>query len=301
MPDREDLDIRYHAVCVLDILGQKHGLEGWSDVPENLEPTPSYLHALQRTVGVVVNLREMFKNFFATCDRGWISGDDYARMDAQQREVYERYRDCLLRTQQFSDTFIFYSPLMNSSGELSATPLYRILAACCMAMSSSLASKIAVRGGVCIGIGAEVAPHSLYGPALAKAHWLENKIAKYPRIVVSPEVPSFLRQMRTNRDECPSEIMALLAEVCESMLCMDTDNWPIVDFIGKGYQQIVGGENAKAIEGVSKAYSFVTSERRRFHQDQGTGLEERYGRLQDYMQSRLHLWGLSPDGEKNEE
>ena len=298
---KDDLDIRYHVVCLIDILGQKQRFAGWSDIPDDFRPTPPFALALQQTVGAVLGFRDMFNDLFETFDKQRISDENLEQLDVEQRQAYERYRDCSrLKTQQFSDTFVFYSPLTNSSGDLTVTPLYRIFGACCISMLSSLIAKLPLRGAVAIGTGTELEDGNFYGPALAKAHSLESEVAAYPRIIVSKEAVSFMRHVQAHRGEYLLDAMAEMAKVCESVVCMDTDNVPIVDFIGRAYQEIEGGEHRETIRAIETAYAFVMSERKRFDREGNDKLEERYQRLQKYIESRLNLWGLSPEGEQEQ-
>ncbi len=293
---KQEFFVGSHAVCVIDLLAQKSKLAEWRQIPSEPQPTPEFIRSIRQTAGTILKFQEMFEDFFQKVAATYFPAllDSLPR---EGREIYRRCKECRLNTQQFSDTFVFYSLIPNAYGDVSMVPLYRILTACCMAMTCSLAASIPIRGSVCVGMGVELAEHNFYGPALAEAHHLEDEIAQYPRIVVSPDAVRFL-QGNLGFSEHPSieSLMKSLAGTCRSILCHDEDHNIIVDFLGRGIFDILGPEPTH-VDAVEKAYRFVLSESDRFKQIGDEKLAPRYESLRRYMETRLSIWGLGHLGD----
>jgi hypothetical protein len=291
--DQELTFFGYHVVCLIDVLGQKEKLAAWPEMPGKGEITPEFLKALKETVGTVLAFRDHFDSLFEQLNKRALPPQLVA-MPKKQQEIYRRVADCSVRVERFSDTFVFSSRIGNSQKESSVTPMYSILAACCMAMLVSLAGKTPVRGAITVGLGAELEDKSFYGPALAEAHYLESKIADYPRVVVSPSALEFVargQKYATN----PKAAMAMdaIAGACRSLICKDADGHHIVDFLGKGLREILPTAT-QFDSAVRAANDFVRQEVIRFQGSGNSTLAGRYAILQQYLDSRLPIWGLNP-------
>ena len=299
MSANDDLYVTYYVVCVIDVLGQKQRLSGWSEIPEGNEPPPEFLKALRGTVIVVDKFRKWFEEYFnkvAACTMP----EQYARLPEEQKTRYNRLKKVELKTQQFGDTFVFYTPTVTPEGDFSVLGIYRILGACCMAMITSLATKVPLRGAICIGTGTELAEETFYGPALSKAHHLEREVAGCPRIVVSRNIPGALEGQKTySSDPQANQVLQVIAHTANSLTCEDTDGRQIVDFLGKGARDLIGD---KAIqhgdvwkEEISRVWNFARSEMERFRAAGDEKHANRYDQLLAYIEPRLPAWGLSPE------
>jgi len=285
----------YHVVCLIDVLGQKQKLAKWATLPEGGQITPEFTQVLKQTVGTVLAFRKGFINFFEQATQCTMP-DRFAALLNEMRKRYRRSRECRVRVERFSDTFVFSAQIPNTYGDASITPLYRLLAASCMAMVWSLAAKTPVRGAITIGPGAELEDRSFYGPALAEAHSLESEIAGYPRVVVSSTVLEFLTEgLVYSTDREVAQFMRQMARTCRSFIWQDTDGRSIVDFLGKGMRELLPTDTA-VVTAVKKAYDFVRSEACRFHAEGEPKLEDRYSQLQRYIESRLPIWGIQAGG-----
>lgn len=281
----------YHVVCLIDVLGQKQKLARWAKLPEDGQVTPDFIKALKDTAGTVLTFRDQFIKFFDRMNQCTIP-DKLAAQPKEKQKQYQRFKECRVKVERFSDTFVFSSQIPNAHGDASITPMYRVLATCCYAMLWSLAGKTPVRGAVSIGAGAEPEDESFYGPGLAEAHYLESEVASYPRIIVSPMVRQFLADGQvysTNREI--AQIMSQMASTCRSFICQDVDGCWIVDFLGKGLRDLLGPDMPSG-EAVGMAYEFVRSEASRFREAGNSKLAVRYHLLQQYIESRLPIWGI---------
>jgi hypothetical protein len=275
------LQFGYYVVCLVDVLGQKERLAGWRELPSDDGLRGPFIAAIKKSVGTVVQIREMFEDYFrAVADR------KPPILFAQHQELWQRLNESKLNVQQFSDTCVFYAPVTISSGEVSVTALQQMLGACSAVMLVSLAAGTPLRGAVTVGVGTELADRDLYGPVLAEAYYLENRVAEYPRIVVSRHVLEFLHSIRERREKhLYNQGMRLFADFCLSLLCDDTDGKLILDFLGKAARDASHGAGSLR-QVIDEAYAFACRESQRFA-DAGNGkLARRYTRLREYMESR---------------
>lgn len=285
------LRVEPYVVCIIDLLGQSQRLAKWAQLPPAGTRPPAFIEALQDSVGAVLWFKDTFTRQFNDFAAINLSADQLAQLNAEQRDLFTRSKACDLKVQQFSDTFVFYSPIRNAHGDITVAPLFRILAACSMAMLSSLAAKLPLRGAICIGTGTELNVGNFYGPGLANAHHLESKVAGYPRMIVADEVLRFL-QGTTSFSAHPTidQIMRAHLESCRGMITTDHDGRAIVDFLGIGMRGICGADVEEVAPAVDLAHSFVRQQVEQFAQVRQEQLKERYQRLEAYIGSRIHLW-----------
>ena len=286
-----DVVVRYYVVCIIDLLGQRQKLAGWSRLPADGKPTPDFMGAMKDSVGTVLWFREKFAEFFNEFEKTQLDTQQLNSLSPQQRKLFDRFRYSNLQIQQFADTFVFFAPIRNEHGDRTIEPVFRIVSACCMAMLLSLAAKMPLRGAISIGSGAQLQPGSLYGPALVTAHHLESEIAQFPRVVVDDELSRYLSGSGYSDDPMIETLSLKLAETCRSFLCADSDNRFIVDFLGEASKGISGGP---IMDMVKPLYDFVRNEHDRFLQLGDQKLVERYAALLKYVTSRLPIWGVSP-------
>lgn len=100
------------------------------------------------------------------------------------------------QTEFFSDSVLVYSPL---NGDENLDRVQHTLAGLVMAFTKVLAPEqsddfkepFTFRGAIEIGEARQIGTgktRGLIGPAIQNAYYLENKIAKYPRIVIGPKL-----------------------------------------------------------------------------------------------------------------
>ncbi len=290
----DDAWVGHHVVCLIDLMGQQSKLAQWATIPSGSQPTSEFVKGLKQTVGTILGFQNMFEDYFCEVAKPSVLQAWVDSLPEDKRQIYQRYKYCHLSTQQFGDTFVFYSPVPNANGDVSMVAPFRILLACCWAMIVSLAAKVPFRGAVCVGVGMELAEHNFYGPALAEVHRLESEVAGYPRIIVSAEAARFAQgNAGFSEDATIEAFMEELAATCRSLLCHDVDDQVIVDFLGRGMFEVQGGAQPDIIAAIEKAYRFVRSEALRFQHSGDKKHAPRYAMLQEYMKSRLPIWGLS--------
>lgn len=291
MIDIENAKVDEYVVCLIDVLGLKDKFKNWCAVeverPATLEPIIS-------SVIPVCHFHEMFNDFFVKVESGRTL--EVLKQSFPESEV-ARYLQCTeykLGQQWFSDTFVFYAPTFNSSGNRSAVPVYYLLMTCCLAMLDSLFHRHPVRGAICVGMGIELTKNNFFGPAFAEAYSLEREVAGYPRVIVSAETLQCVDDVGSQHVDDPiSQKIKQLAGLCSTLVTRDTDGEYIVDYLGKGiYDYTSPEERGKLTVAVRAIYEFVISEWRRFRGDGNRKLALRYHLLREYIESRLPLWGI---------
>ena len=293
--DDDQAVVQYYLVCLIDILGQRQRLQEWPQLPSDGQPSDELVDALKKTVGTVISYREMFETYFSEFS-GPPTSDAFKRLSTEQRKKFLRVKESVISKQQFSDTFVFYTPVMNNYGDISGSALHRLLSAAATVMIVGLASNAPIRGAISVGAGMEIEPGNFYGPALATAHALESKVAGYPRVVLSQEaVDLTFRESGFSLDpEIEFVSSAYQVQHIRPLVHKDTDDQSIVDFMGEELYSGVSTE-PEVVSAVGKAYRFACSELSRYKAQSNEKLAQRYSRLVHYMESRLYIWGIEKE------
>jgi hypothetical protein len=143
-------------VALVDVLG-------WSDIVERSVVDPGALSPVSEGAEIISMAREWAEE---TNQIGHSLGEDTTfEMD--------------IRVSHFSDTFVFSLPI----GHTAVVVLRSMLGQLCVRL---LECEHYTRGAIVRGLVRHT-QSVLYGPAIIHAHHLESRVAKYPRIVVSPE------------------------------------------------------------------------------------------------------------------
>lgn len=308
----DHITVGVYAVCLIDILDQKRKLASINDIP--LEASTQFIAALKDTVGVVESFRDLFQRCFLEYTSSCSPEDSYERysqplpqshthtlppLNEAKKAAYRRIMESPLNIQQFSDTFVFYSPLATLHGDISPNPLYLMILASASAMMISLAAGHPIRGAIHIGRGVELAENNFYGPALAEAYHIENHVAQYPRIVVSKNVLGFFQKGVFSKDAAINQFMKMCATKCQQFLSQDSDGEYIVDFMGRAMRSIPESSHPDTLDAMQKAYSYVSKERTHFQSQNNdhkkvsrkkSSLAERYDALYQYMTRNISQW-----------
>lgn len=292
--DQEFL-VRYYFVCLIDALGQQTQLERWARLPEDGQPTAGLVEALRSTVGVVLDMGSRCENFYRAFDRPPLRSEELKQLSREQKRKFERIRKgCPLHTQQFGDTFVFYSPVVDEDGDISMTSLYKMIGVSAMAIIQGLARGSPIRGALALGPGTELSSNRLYGPVLAQAHHLESKRCGYPRVVVAPEALELMNlSSGFSRDAEIEHVTAGGQAALRELVALDSDGRTIVDFLGKGFKSMFQGIDDYP-KLVYRAYQFAKGEAARFEKEEDQELAARYDQLVRYFRRNLQLWGMSP-------
>lgn len=280
----------HHIVAVIDFLGQAAELAKWDSLPTTPQEEASFLVAVRGTFGRIMVWREEFEKNFNM----WLSvnqpPDWVADVAPDGGDALKEFQETSIGFSHFSDTIVVYSPIENRHGHLSLGGTCGVIVTCGTLMLAALNQKTVFRGGIEIGMAGCFAQADIYGPALAKAHYLESKVADYPRIVVGPILVSYLQTHATNPENTrEARVNRGTASFCLRLLTRDPDGCWIIDYLGDEFCQL--GTNPDGWQKLrSDAHSFVDAEYTRFAQEGNEKLAQRYERLQAYF----HLRGFPP-------
>ena len=277
-----------HVVTLIYFLGQASELAKWNFTPLNPAQMKEWLPAVRSTMGRVIRWRGEFEKAFsqskANSDR--FVEQSSADQPAERRRQLAEYRETSLNTAHFSDTLIFHSPLQNEHGYWQVANVAAMISTCGVLMLTALASKTVFRGAIEVGMLSRFPTGDPYGPALAKAHFLEANVAKYPRIIIGPGLISYLHAMLINPDTgWSAQANRAIADLCQKWLVKDADDWLIVDYLSVEFApDAATGMLARNVQ--RQALAFVQSEHDRFVKEGNDKLVERYERLLAYFRSR---------------
>lgn len=288
----DSISFGYYLVALVDVLNQKEDLRALSTFPQNPSKESRFIEAAKRTVGVIEKVRSAFGGFFDAYQD--VVSMDYSLPDLsdEQRKVVDAINTRESpHFQMFSDTMIIYQGVLDRNKKPSPRPVYTFFGVCMSVMLASLASRVAIRGGVDVGLGSECWEGEIYGPVLANAHHLESKVAQYPRIVLGAGLVSYLRSfLEPRKDNVLGDWNKTIAEICLEMIMVDPKGVPCLDYLGMGARRAF----TTAADGISKdierALVFITSEHDRFQDAGNEKLALRYGELRAYWESRSKLW-----------
>lgn len=288
-----NIEVGYHAVVFIDLMGQQEHLRKLTSLPSknNPEQYQELVNTLKSTYGAVNSMRQSFNKFFEGFGKKSINPK---RIPKDKRKLLKELDSNPIRFHQFSDFVAGFLSLRTDKGKkLPMQGIYGLIGATAAASLTSLASGHPIRGGLDIGIGIELKQDEIYGASLARAYALESHIANYPRVVIGEELNKYLIQSSNQPqiDEI-TKASAQLANHCIKMLAIDDDGYAFIDFMGK-----VARDNAKDAgigpELVQKAYDFVVQSSGEFQNKRESKIAFKYTLLRNYMESRLHLWGIN--------
>jgi hypothetical protein len=286
-PDR--VTAGFYAVGLIDLLNQGNQLRAWDRFPETEEQRSEFRAALRKTVGVVHECRSAFNDYVRAVYPREPTDWPQPLMTNEQKVEFERLKPDELKCQHFSDTTVLFVPLANGLGEMSAFGLYAMLLGSAGTLLLMLGRGVALRGAVEVAMAIDFFPNEVYGPALLRAHQLEQDVAQYPRIVVGDGAMQFLVSCRANPGTTNAiKLNRAIAEQAEQLIAWDQDGVPFVDYLGAGFRR----ESSEVDWGDTfrRAPDFIMIEHRRFVEAGDHKLALRYAWLRQYFESRADQW-----------
>lgn len=271
-----------HAVALIDFLGQSSELAKWDFVPSTIAETAVWVPAVRNTMGRVLQWRKQFETGFQAYSQSLRKYEEQFSQ-AESRGQLDRFRQTVIAHQHFSDTLIFYSPLYNEHGYLQTSNVAAELFMCGALLLAALNAKTVFRGAIGIGLLSRFPTGDPYGPALAKVHHLESKVADYPRVIVGPGLLAYLDATIKSSDKTgPAQANQAVAAECYRHIARDTDGCYIVDYLNDTFAN-TGGNAVDWRKMQADGFAFVQSELARFSSSGDSKLEKRYQRLQAYF------------------
>jgi hypothetical protein len=289
----DQLLFQNYFVAFLDVLGQRRGLREIKDLPTNDREKGDFIKKLQDTFGKVDALRGGFRNYFETAES---QPPDTSLVPPEYRDEFVASQKSEAYFYGFSDSIIIAVPLMSKDENCTAmNGVFSTLVATGGISLIALSTKVALRGGLDVGVAAQIEGKEIYGPALERAYFLESNLAEYPRFLVGKELFTYLHWVENQQCRTRQGVIAKnLAKFCKEMIVQDTDGRPMLDFLGERARE--AADNSIDAEVVRSARDFVIAQYKACLDNENHKLSSRYFRLLKYINSRAKRWGVELDG-----
>jgi hypothetical protein len=285
----KDRFIGWHVVAFLDLLGQQDALSKITALPnvENEEDVATFKQKVTELYRPLYAL----ETFFKAGIRPFIAEGTHERqLPSFEQELLKQFRSTPVFYRQFSDSLIVHVPIRNDLGKFQCHTIYGVLIATAVTVLSCLVHSWVIRGGIDLGLAMDIKDGELYGPALARAHRLESRVAQYPRIVVGEELVQYLRMVQAQKVTTPDEAAhAGLATRSLGLLAVDDDGFTFLDWLGRDMRNSFQERR----ELVVNAYNFIIQECNKHKEKRNSKLGFRYSLLRNYVESRLPEWGIA--------
>lgn len=285
-----EIEFGWYVAGLIDVLNQRERLAAWNDFEGIRRLDKHCVHAIKDTVGTIVALRDMGRQYIEQFNRSSTIPTELAQRYPERVAVAQELATSHVQSHTFSDTTVFFAPTANGRGRVHTKTVAGIFFGLAALHLTALAGKIATRGGIDVGIGCNAFPGEVYGPCLANAYQLESKVAGHPRIVVGSAACEFLREQgRPSSDDPVDVASASVAAWAGGFLFVDSDGKTCLDFAGSQMADTARG--IPELRHVFKpAFQFASDSLQRFRATKNEKLAERYRLLFDYMKSRQHFW-----------
>ena len=273
----------HYLVAFIDVLGQRDILRTLNYLPSNQEEYDKFVRTIKNSFGAIDGIRKWHENFFEAMNQ---PPSYWNNLSEDQRTQFRSYKRSVLKTIWFSDTALMYTPIQSSDEHIPINSLYGTLVWGGSVMLMSLAASRPVRGGIDIGVGAEMYDGEIYGQCVVSAYDLESNIAQYPRIVVGQNTIEYLRsRLNSNEGSKMVQYEKRLAETCLSLITVDSDGNHIIDYAGSTFRSLTEAHPTEP-ELLPKALLFVQNQITYFERIGEHKLLQRYKRLLNYLTHR---------------
>jgi hypothetical protein len=276
-----------YAVCFLDLLNQRHQLEGLRHIASNPEEQAVFQQAARNTVATICHIRAGIEDFVrqfteaATLPEG---------LTEAQTVFAEQHMTVRVSTQHFSDTSLLFLPVSPTVSHCLKS-LHGMMMGIGMLHTAALASKVAIRGSVEVAMGTDGLPGEVYGPVLADAYALEQKVAQYPRVVVGDGFGAFVDALAAEDGDSPGTVYSRgIAASLRRMVHVDLDGSRMLHTLGPEFHRAARGAGMSFGPTVDRAQAFVRTCLSHFTDVGNSVLAERYGRLSRYFDQNAWRW-----------
>lgn len=286
-PDRQVILTDY-LVAIIDLLGQSNALMKIRELPRTDEQRAAAIEAIRNSAGRVNAVRKSFENFLnqLTIPTPAI----LQSIPQEQQPEFLRLRRTEIQRRWFSDTLVLSVCLLEEPGRApvnAANGVWATLFGLAGMSLIAMTGGIPLRGGVDVGLGLNLFHNEVYGPVLVSAHDLECRVAEYPRVVVSPNVLSYLDHLErsaTHADTNGGKLAAGIAARARQLICTAPDD-------GQLMLNIFAAELLKSSpqlrDWYPRAHEWVRSQVLRYEAEQDAKLHGRYSRLLRYFDEHL--------------
>lgn len=285
---KNDSELSYWAVAFIDLLGQNAKLAQMTHLPTNEKETEHFEALFRETFAATDELHELFEAYFEKLSRKEPSTELPPEITEEQ---YAKLRTGRVRFQRFSDGLVAFVSLKDADDILPMNSIAALLNTLGILFPAFLAKGIPLRCGVDVGIGVEMNPNELYGPAVRNAYHMESQVAQYPRIALGKGIISYMSDYIPTMPGGTREasVSKMQAKHWLDRCIEDVDGHPILNYLGHHFLADV---NVKGIGGYNyeEALKFIIAELNQHKANRDTKLAFRYVLLHDYFQYHRKNW-----------
>jgi hypothetical protein len=273
----------YYVIGFLDVLGQREKLRQLHHrLPRNDVEWAEAKKNLGETAGYVIKLRELLDDYYQQFKN---PGPLLASLPVQVQKQIKDARH-VARYRGFSDSFIMTASLRGDDDNCTGmSAAFGTIGACCMLPLVALSMKRPIRGGFDVGLGLEIATDEIYGPALERAHYLESRVADYPRVLVGDELWKYLNEVEAQPATTQfGKVAAKLASLSKGFITTDTDGHLMLDFLGQKVAKNLGPDQWRELH--KNAGDYITEQEKAAQAEKDEKMISRYVKLRTYFESR---------------
>ena len=293
MSDDAEHVLCHHLVGFFDVLGQSSRLRQLTGLPESEAQRLELIRVLKDTVGVVLGVRRMFKDFFGAFE----GPTEFAKaLSAPERELLMKATNAKVVYRGISDSFIVTVCLAETGLEPAPiSGVYRAFVAAAGMWLLALSIGHPIRGGIDVGLAIDIDDDEVYGPVLDSAYRLESNVAGGPRIVVGDGCVDYLRFVQGRpQTDVHVKVASAVASWCLSMLRHDHDGVVTLDPLGDRMldvsKAIDGTPGANIRDRVKPAHDVVRQQLANAQESGDAKLLSRYQQLLGYFDERASHW-----------
>lgn len=282
----------WYVIAIFDLLGQQDNLRRLTKLPDpnNSVEIGKFNKIIKDLYAPYYTIRKLFTDAVDAFQTG---GLDISTLSADQQMLLKKIRSTPISIRHFSDSTIINIPLDRDSSPCPCRAIYGVLVAAAQTMIACLAKKMPIRGGIDVGIAINFDANEIYGPALARAHVLESKIAQYPRIVIGETLYHYLQTTKSiSAVDAESDANSKMALTASELLVADDDGQLILDYLGTHFRDRLHESSGQRVI-IHEAYKFIIEQSDKYQKDRNSKLGFRYTLIRNYFENRLPLWGFT--------
>jgi len=283
----KEIVLRNYLVAFIDVLGQRSKLRK-IELPQSDSPEAhqAALKSLQDTAGVILKLRNAFQSGFELYKTP--SPIVQSLPEQAKKKALEIVKN-EIRYQYFSDSIVISLPITASNdGCTDIIGIHQCLFTLCSVFIGCLSEDCPIRGGVDIGpcIQMPDSENEVYGAALEKAHYLESKIADYPRIIIGKDLLDYIVLIENVQNQSEYGLLSKkFASDTKKLITSDSNGRFYLDFLSKEVLQFFEGTDISAHDLINNFEVIIGNKLREYYATDKK-LFDRYIYLLKYVQLR---------------
>jgi len=284
-----DLYFANYVVAWIDVLGQTSSLEIIGPLPSSDAEMGAFVAPLKVTFGRVGGFRELLLKYQRQLTKKSDVPDHLKKtLSKEDLAMCEKYTTPAVEAVFLADAAMLNVCLREDSGCSPLVGIYSMLDILSLTMISCLAAHTPLRGGIDLGVCAKITEDELYGQAVSRAHHIEQKVASHPRIVIGPNLITYLKAIENFSISGPNtpekKIQNGWLNHIVSKLEIDTDGKVILSYLKGGQSGLPEFSYL-----VDKATRFIKETISVFAGVRNDELVRRYEELKKYFE-RCNCW-----------